>query len=480
MCITNHTKFKGEIESYLRNGQNKFDSKIDRAFSCLKFKTWLSRTQIRKKDGYPTSHLLFILFLLPVLKLKTVNSFCNKRWYQWSVCRKDAFYRFKQGAYRWRSFMYKVLKELFSQLDLNKPKRFFIIDDSVLPKRGKDIENVSFVYDHCQRRSILGYALVKLGLLTENGYYPVDFSYWFSATRDAKSPAEVIGDPRSISGQRSHEAKTYTKLELALQMLKRAIGHGLRADYVLFDSWYAWPSFINAILKIKGAPPVICRLKDAKTKYEYGGKKYRLSELYQKVRKQLKKSKRTRLLLKRIRVKMPGSNEAVTIVLAKGYCEPEAESIKGKKKPEKPQWVAFLCTDNQLHAATIIKHYTKRWAAEVCFKECKQLLELGKDQSNSFQAQVFATTVSFLRYAVLNYLNETEHKRSPGNLFEHLVDEAAHITYARRLWEFFRGLFKISFSKIFELFSIEEEFQSYFSILDQLISESVPFRRCET
>ena len=163
MLSTKCQKFKGEIENYLRNGQNKFDSKIDRVFSCLKFKTWLSRTEIRKKDGYPTSHLLFILFLLPVLKLKTVNSFCNKRWYQWSVCRKDAFYRFKQGAYRWRSFMYKVLKELFSQLDSKTPKRFFVIDDSVLPKRGKDIENVSFVYDHCQRRSILGYALVKLG-----------------------------------------------------------------------------------------------------------------------------------------------------------------------------------------------------------------------------------------------------------------------------------------------------------------------------
>lgn len=480
MCITNHTKFKGEIENYLRNGQNKFDSKIDRAFSCLKFKTWLSRTEIRKKDGYPTSHLLFILFLLPVLKLKTVNSFCNKHWYQWSVCRKDAFYRFKQGAYRWRSFMYKVFKELFSQLDLKKPKRFFVIDDSVLPKRGKNIENVSYVYDHCQGRSILGYALVKLGLLTENGYYPVDFSYWFSATRHGKSPAEVIGDPRSISGQRSHEAKTYSKLELAVQMLKRAIGHGIRADYVLFDSWYAWPSLINAILKIKGAPHVICRLKDAKTNYEYNGKKYRLSALYQRIRKQLKKSKRTGLLLKRIRVKMPGSNEAVTIVFAKGYCEPETESTKGKKQSAQPQWVAFLCTDNRLQAATIIKHYTKRWAAEVCFKECKQLLDLGKDQSNNFKAQVFATTVSFLRYAVLNYLNETEHKRSPGNLFEHLVDEAAQITYAQRLWEFFRGLFKISFSKIFELFKIEEEFQSYFSILDQLISESVPFKRCET
>jgi hypothetical protein len=480
MCITNRTKFKGEIENYLRNGQNKFDSKIDRAFSCLKFKTWLSRTEIRKKDGYPTSHLLFILFLLPVLKLKTVNSFCNKHWYHWSVCRKDAFYRFKQGAYRWRSFMYKVISELFAQLDSKRHQRFFVIDDSVLRKRGKDIENVSFVYDHCLGRSTLGYALVKLGLLTENGYYPLDFSYWFSTTRHAKSPAEVIGDPRSISGQRSHEAKSFSKLELAVQMIKRAIGHGIRADYVLFDSWYAWPSLINDILKIKGAPQVICRLKDSKTKFEYGGKKYRLSELYQRVRKQLKKSKRAGLLLKRIRVKMPGSNKAVTIVFAKGYCEPEAESIKGKKQAEQPKWVAFLCTDSRLHATTIIKHYTKRWAAEVCFKECKQLLDLGKDQSNNFQAQVFSTTVSFLRYTVLNYLNETERKGSPGSLFEHLVDETAPITYAQRLWEFFRGLFKVCFSKIFELFKIEEEFQSYFSILDQLISESVPFKRCET
>lgn len=74
------------------------------------------------------------------------------------------------------------------------------------------------------------------------------------------------------------------------------------------------------------------------------------------------------------------------------------------------------------------------------------------------------------RYAVLNYLNETEHKRSRGNLFEHLVDEAAQITYAQRLWRFFRGLLKISFSKIFELFNIEEEYQSYFSILDQIMS----------
>jgi hypothetical protein len=41
MCITNRTKFKGEIENYLRNGHSTFDSKIDQTFSCLKVKTSL-------------------------------------------------------------------------------------------------------------------------------------------------------------------------------------------------------------------------------------------------------------------------------------------------------------------------------------------------------------------------------------------------------------------------------------------------------
>ena len=47
-------------------------------------------------------------------------------------------------------------------------------------------------------------------------------------------------------------------------------------------------------------------------------------------------------------------------------------------------------------------------------------------------------------------------------VFEHLADEAAQFTYVQRLWHFFRSLFAVSFSKIFELFKIEEESQSCF------------------
>jgi hypothetical protein len=107
-------------------------------------------------------------------------------------------------------------------------------------------------------------------------------------------------------------------------------------------------------------------------------------------------------------------------------------------------------------------------------------LGLGKEQGQSFDAQVFSATLSLLRCAVLSHLNETENTGSKGILFEHLADEAAQVTYVQRLWQFFRGIFAVSFSKIFELFEIEEEFQSYFQALEQAVTGCVPALGCET
>lgn len=51
MHTTNYKEFKGEIENYVNNGNNIFESRIDHAFVMLKIRTNLSRTKIKKKDG---------------------------------------------------------------------------------------------------------------------------------------------------------------------------------------------------------------------------------------------------------------------------------------------------------------------------------------------------------------------------------------------------------------------------------------------
>ncbi|MBW2075927.1 MAG: transposase [Deltaproteobacteria bacterium] len=454
-----------------------------RVFRMLNIKTHLNQAGIRKKDGYHTSHLLFILSLLPLLKMPTVHSFCLKKWYQWGRARKDAYYRFQRSPYRWRSFLYSIIMKISERLHFEKyplQERYFILDDSPITKRGSKIENVSYIYDHSAKRTFLGFCIVSLGLFTGENFYPLDFAYRFGKKRHPRSPEEKIGDPRSISGRMSHEAKHQGKVKLGLQMIERAFDRGIRAGYVLFDSWYAWPSLIHAIRLISDDLHVICRLKDSKVLYEYQGEKYRLSELYQKVKTSFRKDARTGLCLKRVTVALTDSVEPAVIVFARGFHEPDEDELKGKKKDKAPKWVAFLSTDTRLHASSIIKKYTKRWTIEVCFKECKQLLGLGKDQSNDFNAQVFATTLSFLRYNLLNFLNQKENCNTTGDLFQSLVDESATITYAQRLWDFFRGLFSVAISKIFDLFEIEEQCSSYIDALSLVLSDSAPFQGCET
>jgi len=325
MSTTKSGEFKGEIGNYLLQNQNNFDFKIDRTFSTLKMKTSLCKTRIFKSQGYAASQLLFVLFILPMLKLKTVNSFCAKKWYQWSPAQRDSFYHFKHNPYRWRSFFYKVISEISSRLNFEQvcpQERYFVIEDSVLPKRGKQIENVSFIYDHCLGRSVLGFCIVTLGLFTGKAFYPLDFSYRFGSKRHPKSAQEKIGNPISSSGQRSFEAKHYSKLDLALMMLKRALSQGLNARYVLFDSWYACPYMIRSVRQLNKKLHVICRLKQSKAHYTYHGKNYSLSQLHSKIRNAFRKDKRTGLLLNRVTVRIPGSDQPVTLVFAKGYCEP--------------------------------------------------------------------------------------------------------------------------------------------------------------
>ena len=77
-------------------------------------------------------------------------------------------------------------------------------------------------------------------------------------------------------------------------------------------------------------------------------------------------------------------------------------------------------------------------------------------------------------------MNQSENYSTRGKLFENIADESAVITYAHRLWEFFYELFQISFSKIFELFEIEDDFQSYIDAISESLKGLAPFKGCET
>jgi RNase P subunit RPR2 len=210
-------------------------------------------------------------------------------------------------------------------------------------------------------------------------------------------------------------------------------------------------------------------------RYLYNGKLYTLAELYRKIRKRFKKDRKTGLMPAIITVRLPDSDEDSVIVFCKGCREPEKDdAVKGIKKGKKSGRAAFLSTDTSLHSSAVINKYTRRWATEVCCKECKQMLALGKEQSRDFNGQVFAATASFMRYNLLNCLNEKENYATLGELFAHLADDYAVITYSQRLRDFFHGLFLISFETVFNLFEIEDDFQSCIDVLTDALKGFMP------
>jgi hypothetical protein len=152
----------------------------------------------------------------------------------------------------------------------------------------------------------------------------------------------------------SYEAKHCTKLELALRMIQNAVKSGIVPGYVPFDSWYSWPAFINGIRSIHHLIHVVCRLKNNNVSYEYKGKSYRLSELYQFVQGKFKKDAKTGLTLARVRVKMPGSEDDGIILFSKGYKEPETEQTQSRKKDKQKK---MGCLSQHVYKPALIHHY---------------------------------------------------------------------------------------------------------------------------
>ncbi len=109
------------------------------------------------------------------------------------------------------------------------------------------------------------------------------------------------------------------------------------------------------------------------------------------------------------------------------------------------------------------------------------MLGLGKEQAQDFNAQIFSVTAAWLRYNLLSFLNQNDnYPDSIGSLFDQIAQTSSLGTYSQRLWEFFAGLFVASFSTLFDIFEIEEDFSSYFDVISQTLIDFSPIRECET
>ena len=357
--------------------------------------------------------------------------------------RKDAFYRLKNNpGICWRMILWLFSSKFIKLADENGERdrnavRCIVFDDSTLPKTGRYIEKVSRVWDHVLNRCILGYKLLAMGYWDRVSFIPLDFPLHREKGKNADKPFSLKKKEYrkqyrkkrkkgAHSWDRAKEADS-TKIESAVKMFWRAISKGIKVDYILMDSWFTCEAFISAVRKVKNQTVhLIGMYKISKTKFNYSDQKL----TYSQIRNILGKAKRCRKL--RLYYK-----EAVV-----GYNDQPLKMFFSRQG-QNGKWKVFITTNTELSFIRMIEIYQIRWSVEVFFKEAKQLLGLGKCQSNDFDAQIADTTITMIQHILLTLKYRFEHYESKGALFEHLKEGIIQSRLNERLWALFIELLRL-------------------------------------
>ncbi len=198
------------------------------------------------------------------------------------ACSKSTYQRFLSNKhYNWKQFITRLATIVIGWLDrLTDPKRFkaFVLDDSFIGrKRSKEVELLSFIFDHVSGRKLPGFNLLTLGWTDGFSFIPVGFNMLASATKSKRIVDIKEGIDKRTNGYKNRMDAIKQKPEAAITMIRAALGAGIEAGYVLMDTWFTNEPFIKQIKEL--GLEVIGMLKDNKQMYHYRGKLVNLKEI---------------------------------------------------------------------------------------------------------------------------------------------------------------------------------------------------------
>lgn len=385
---------------------------------------------------YSNQSKLVLLLLFPFFEIKTSWHYSDSGLFRFLSCGKDVFYRLMNDpSINWRLLSYSMNMQLIRRVQKgsdmeNSNPRCLIIDDTDLPKSGRKIELISKIYSHVTHTFNVGFKGLFMGYHDGKSFFSLDFSlhgekgknqnkpYGFTPTQIKKR----YNKKRDKSSMGSGRVNDYhlSKIESMINMMRLAITKGVRFDYVLTDSWFTCFELIQFIVTRRFGCHFIGMIKMGKTRYEAFGKSLTSKEIVDLLRRK-KKTKRSKLL---------GYYYAETNVVFKGI----SVKLYFCKASKKGNWNGILTTNTELTFEQAYKIYSTRWAIEVFFKESKQYLNLGKCQSQDFDAQIAATTLCMVQYNILSAIKRFNDYETVGELFRAVQKDAIKLTISEQIW----------------------------------------------
>ena len=365
---------------------------------------------------------------------------------------ENCFYRLLNNAKMdWRkllmNFTMQFVKITGSKGDFCDNVKCFIVDDSDLEKTGRTIEFIGKIFNHVIKQYILGFKLLTLAYWDGKSLLPTDFSLhrekgkhsnYGMSRKEIKMQFRKKRDNKTPSFKRVKELDM-KKTEVVVSMLKRAVRKGIKASYVLMDSWFTNDYMIKSVRSInQGMMHLLGMCKIDNRKYRLGEKELNSHQII--------------VCYERKRVRYSRKHKSHYIPLVADY---KGEKVKlfYLKYHNSKEWSMLLTTDLTLSFTKAIETYQIRWTIEVLFKECKQYLRLGECQNTDFDGQIADTTLAFITYTILNLQRRFEAYETMGELFR----ESQGYLIELNLWERILNIFIRLLHQLMELLSIDIE-----------------------
>lgn len=424
--------------------------------------------EVKREDvGFTVSDIFSLLVILPVLMMKSVDALYKSTYRNFAEMQKDTIYRLLNNEkIPWRRILLSVVKTFIKKTGQSEESdlpRVFILDDTVIAKRGRKIEGVSIVHNHTENKYQLGFKAQALCYFDGMSLLPVDMSLHQEKKLSLKDRKlqHIKNRHQSTAGAKRKKELSMKKSESAQKMLKRADKNGIRASYVLADSWYFSEKLIQTTRALKG---------DKNGCHFAGGVKGRIkfacdgtARSLKEHRKHAQKNSRTSVSRKwrncrYFQLAVTYRNIPMTLFITR---------LPGHK-----QWRAFVTTDTALSFEEFMKLYSMRWQIEVFFKESKQLLGLGSCQSQTFDAQIAATTRSFITYIILAYYKRVVHYETIGGLFRELSESERERNLAERIWDLLMTFLQLGFDLFFQESQeeiLQEQYKMLLETMDSLL-----------
>lgn len=372
----------------------------------INFSSILKQSNFIKRDVGVKPYLVILQFLYMFIINKKISSFMK---YSNDSYKKDVYYRLlKNSRYNWRKLLLlttvKLLGKL-SKLQKTTDTKVLIIDDTVEIKRGKYIQgSCKKLWSNKEHRVVKGLNIVSLNYSDSHTDMMLDFSVNYNKNQIVDSK-EVNTHHKSNAYKRRVEGISSKNIQ-AIDMLNRALDLGIYADYLLVDSWYAKPNFIQEV-KTNGLD-VIARVAKSNRIWQFSGKYKTLESLYNHA----KNHKSSKL----------GNYNSIKYSYVSVIT---THKILGRVKivfiKTKENLIPIISTNTQLLDIEIINTYKKRWNIEQGYKDLREYFQFGKEENRIFEALIARITLSFLAYNLTSYINRINNEpQTLGNLFREL------------------------------------------------------------